>query len=77
MEPLLLLLFFAPYLFLLSWSSARSRPLASYLRSWEASQCLRTHDGVGVGDDNCRFMRQVVEERVGKTKNPQIPENKK
>jgi hypothetical protein len=45
--------FFAPYFFLMSWSSACSRALASYLRSWEASQCLIAHDGVGVGDDDC------------------------
>jgi hypothetical protein len=42
---------------------------------WENSQRLRAHGGVGAGDDDCRFLRQVVEERVGKK--PQIPENEK
>jgi hypothetical protein len=59
---------FAPYFFSLSWSSARSRALVSCLRSWEASQRLRAHDRVG--DNDCRFLRQVVEERVGKQKTP-------
>jgi hypothetical protein len=60
----------------LSGSSARSRALASCQRQWEASLCLRAHDRVGVGDDIGRFLRQVVEERVGKQKT-QIPENEK
>jgi hypothetical protein len=66
----------APYSFLLSWSFARSRALASCLRLWEASLRLRAHGGVGAGDDDCRFLKQVVEERVGKQK-PQIPKNEK
>jgi hypothetical protein len=44
---------------------------------WEASLRLRAHGGVGTGDDDGRFLRQVVEETVGKQKNPQIPENEK
>jgi hypothetical protein len=43
----------------------------------EASLRLRDHDGVGAGDDNGRFLRQVVEERVEKQKKTQIPENEK
>jgi hypothetical protein len=42
----------------------------------EASVRLRSHDGVGAGDDNGRFLRQVVE-KESENKKPQIPENKK
>jgi hypothetical protein len=41
-----------------------------------ASLHPRAHDEVGAGDDIGRFLRQVVEERVGKQK-PQIPKNEK
>jgi hypothetical protein len=40
----------------------------------EASLRLRAHDGVGVGDHDGRFLRQVVEkelEKQEKTPNPQ------
>jgi hypothetical protein len=46
------------------------------LRSWEASQRLRAHGRAGVGDDDCRFLRQVIEEEL-ENKKPQIPENDK
>jgi hypothetical protein len=42
----------------------------------EASLRLRAHDGVGTGDGDGRFLRQVVEERVRKQKTPN-PKNKK
>jgi hypothetical protein len=42
----------------------------------EASLRLRAHDGVGAGDDDGRFLRQVVEKESEKQK-PQIPENEK
>jgi hypothetical protein len=44
---------------------------------WEAFLRLRAHGGVSIGDDDGRFLRQAVEETVGKQKKPQIPENKK
>jgi hypothetical protein len=37
---------------------------------WEASLRLRAHSGVDAGDDDGRFLRQVVEEIVGKQKTP-------
>jgi hypothetical protein len=37
---------------------------------WEASLCLRAHGEVSTGDDDGRFLRQAVEEIVGKQKNP-------
>jgi hypothetical protein len=43
---------------------------------WEASLRLRAHDGVGAGDEDGQFLKQVVEEIVGKQK-PQIPKNQK
>jgi hypothetical protein len=43
---------------------------------WEASLRPRAHGGVGASDDGGRFLRQVVEEIVGKQKT-QIPKNEK
>jgi hypothetical protein len=60
----------------LSWSSARSRALASCQCRREASLRLRAHDRVSAGDDIGRFLRQVVEERVGKQKNPKSSKTK-
>jgi hypothetical protein len=39
---------------------------------WEASLRLRAHGGVIAGDDDGRFLRQVVEEIVGKQKTPNL-----
>jgi hypothetical protein len=65
--------FVDPYFFSPSWSSVRTIALASCLRLWEASLRLRAHGRVGASDDGGRFLRQVVEEIVGKQKtaNPQ------
>jgi hypothetical protein len=48
------------------------------LRRIKASLRLGAQDGVGVGDNTGRFLRQEVEERVGKEKtpNPQKQKNK-
>jgi hypothetical protein len=40
---------------------------------WEASLRLRAHGGVSAGDDDGRFLRQAVEETVGKQKKPKSP----
>jgi hypothetical protein len=42
----------------------------------EASLRLRAHDGVGTGDGDGRFLRQVVEERVRKQKTPNAQKQK-
>jgi hypothetical protein len=44
---------------------------------WEASLRLRAHDGVGAGDNDGRFLRQVVEKESKNKKKPQIPKTKK
>jgi hypothetical protein len=43
----------------------------------EASLHLRAHDGVGAGDDNGQFLKQVVEKESEKQKNPKSPKNEK
>jgi hypothetical protein len=43
----------------------------------EASLSLRAHDGVGIGDNDGRLLRQVVEKELENKKKPQIPENEK
>jgi hypothetical protein len=53
------------------------RALASYSRLREASLHFRAHDGVGAGDNDGRFLRQVVEKESENKKKPQIPENEK
>jgi hypothetical protein len=58
------------------WSSVRSRALASCSCLREAFLHLRAHDGVGAGNNDGQFPRQVVEERVGKQKTPN-PQNEK
>jgi hypothetical protein len=43
----------------------------------EASLRLRAHDGVGTGDNDGRFLRQVIEKESKKQeKNPKSPKTK-
>jgi hypothetical protein len=53
------------------------RALASCSRLREASLRLRAHDGVGAGDNDGRFLRQVVEKGSEKLEKTQIRENEK
>jgi hypothetical protein len=42
-----------------------------------ASLRLKAHDGVGAGDDDGRFLRQVVEKESEKQKNPKSRKTKR
>jgi hypothetical protein len=51
------------------------KSLASCSRLREASLRLRSHDGVGAGDNDGRFLRQVVEKELEKQEKTPNPRN--
>jgi hypothetical protein len=46
------------------------------LRSWEASQCFRSHGGVGISDEDCQSLDRQLKKEL-ENKKPQIPKNEK